>query len=78
MVNLASTLKEKVEVLCRALLVKPLDLLLHPWGGCFDPHGLRKVPVRAIVSEGRVQGALRLMRAFCFPKDWGLLTRMPH
>lgn len=62
MVNLASTPNEKVEVLCK-------PQLLHQRGGCFNPQGLRKVPV-AVVPDVLVQAAPRLMWAFCFPKDW--------
>lgn len=63
MVNLASTLNEKVEVLCEPLLVKSLNRLLHQQGGCFNPRGPRKVPV-AIVSDQLVQCAARLTLTF--------------
>lgn len=43
MVNLAPTPKEKVEVLCKRTLAKPLNLLFHQQGGCFGPRGPRKV-----------------------------------
>lgn len=68
MVNLASTLKGKVEVLCKPQLLKALNLPLHQRGGCFSPPGPRKVPV--IASDELAPGALGPMWAFCFPKDW--------